>query len=1082
MNTKVPTSKPRSVARVVRLAAAVALVVGADASAATAVWNNIGTDFNTGTNWAGGTGLDGIPGTGDNATFNAATPTFQPELSASLTIQGLTYSTSGWLLSSANGSLLSLTNVGTLVASAINATNATGTDTISAGLVLAGAAASTATFTQARGGTLVLSGPITSTNVITGLSLSGAGAGSSTFTLSGSNSYSGNTTIGAANIVVNVNSTTALSSGALAANNSVTLDNTSATAALVLSNNNNINLSGGSLTYTGTAGNSLSFGTGVVTASVLNRSITVNGGTLTIGSLNTDTIARTILKGGVNGTLVITGAAGSNFQGGYTTGSGTTLIGDKASLGTGAISFGGSALQASTPLTGSANKLANVISLTGTGTVSGNNSIEFGGKLTGIAGGSRTLTSSIIGGTLTLNDVDLNSDAGTVRTLTINGAGSTNINGLISSGPGLATHSLILTSTAGVTTFNNAGSTFSGGVNINNAGSTLAFGADSTPSASGSTVTSGPIGTGALTIGNAGTLTAANGARTIANTILFNNVSGTIGGSNNLTLNGAVTWGGSNTITFTNQGLTTFGGPGFTLRNGTGTSPQAQRTLTLAGAGTSVFATPLVNGFTVNGIVTLAGTGLTTFSGDNSYSGLTSVNAGTLRLGSPTALGFGGVSVVAGTTNIASGATIDLNGQASVNERITLNGTGVNANGNLISDNTGAVASVGSGVSALAVTTSGAGYSTAPLVTITGAGAGATAVATLGLTPESFTLNPGDKVYSTAPTVTITGGGGQGAFATAVLSGGTVVGLTITTDARGTAYTSAPTITFSGGTATSGTVDPTGTGNASNFTVTALQITAPGTGYTGTPTVSFDSGAAAATAIASGLLLNGTSDNSIGGAGDILVSGTINGGALNPLTKVGPGTLTIAGNAPYLGATNVNTGTLRVNGTLGTSLVSVASGATLSGTGSVASVNIAPLAFLQGGDGLTPSGALSSGGIVSLSDGAVIRLTLGTGDTHSSLSRTGGTWGFDPTAQAFLFNSGAQPGNYLGIITGLTGSETGLDDIGNWTLNAQYAGSVFVYDGAGSVNLFLIPEPGAALSLLSGIGMLLALRPRRRDS
>ena len=66
--------------------------------------------------------------------------------------------------------------------------------------------------------------------------------------------------------------------------------------------------------------------------------------------------------------------------------------------------------------------------------------------------------------------------------------------------------------------------------------------------------------------------------------------------------------------------------------------------------------------------MTKAGTGTLTLSGDNSYSGATTVAAGTLKLGHLNALG--------GTTNgttIQDGATLDLNGAyaaASSNEPV----------------------------------------------------------------------------------------------------------------------------------------------------------------------------------------------------------------------------------------------------------------------------------------------------------------------------------------------------------------------------------------------------------------------------
>lgn len=58
------------------------------------------------------------------------------------------------------------------------------------------------------------------------------------------------------------------------------------------------------------------------------------------------------------------------------------------------------------------------------------------------------------------------------------------------------------------------------------------------------------------------------------------------------------------------------------------------------------------------------------------------------------------------------------------------------------------------------------------------------------------------------------------------------------------------------------------------------------------------------------------------------------------LTLNGPGTLNLGGNDVYTGPTNVNQGTLIVNGTLPNSPVTMASGASLQGTGAVNATNV----------------------------------------------------------------------------------------------------------------------------------------------
>lgn len=66
-------------------------------------------------------------------------------------------------------------------------------------------------------------------------------------------------------------------------------------------------------------------------------------------------------------------------------------------------------------------------------------------------------------------------------------------------------------------------------------------------------------------------------------------------------------------------------------------------------------------------------------------------------------------------------------------------------------------------------------------------------------------VKTGGSSYASAPTVTISGGGGSGATATASVSGGSVVGITITN--AGSGYTSLPTVSFSGGGGSGATAD-----------------------------------------------------------------------------------------------------------------------------------------------------------------------------------------------------------------------------------------------------------------------------------
>lgn len=67
----------------------------------------------------------------------------------------------------------------------------------------------------------------------------------------------------------------------------------------------------------------------------------------------------------------------------------------------------------------------------------------------------------------------------------------------------------------------------------------------------------------------------------------------------------------------------------------------------------------------------------------------------------------------------------------------------------------------------------------------------------------------------------------------------------------------------------------------------------------------------------------------------------VNGASLGNFIKTGTGTQTLTGSSSYTGSTTVSAGTLLVNGSASTSTITVASGATLGGTGTVGNVSVA---------------------------------------------------------------------------------------------------------------------------------------------
>lgn len=312
--------------------------------------------------------------------------------------------------------------------------------------------------------------------------------------------------------------------------------------------------------------------------------------------------------------------------------------------------------------------------------------------------------------------------------------------------------------------------------------------------------------------------------------------------------------------------------------------------------------------------VSKGGTGIQTLTGTNTYTGVTTITNGILKMGNVSALGARAGITTGNTdngTNVSGTGTLDLSGQTGVMEIIRLNGTGFGGNGALI--NTGAAASLGNGVASITQTAGATGA--VPTLTITGGGgSGATATAAMGVTTASFTIDGGTTVYSVAPTVTISGGGAtKQALATAILSGGstgTVIGITLTT--TGSGYTALPTITFGPGTVSSAGVNPSGTGNTANFIPVSYSITNAGSGFTSTPTVGVTGAAVTATVALSGVVLMG--DSSIGGSGNITLSGVVSeDGGARVLTKVGANVLTLAnaGNS-YSGGTVIHGGSVSI--------------------------------------------------------------------------------------------------------------------------------------------------------------------------
>jgi autotransporter-associated beta strand protein len=239
------------------------------------------------------------------------------------------------------------------------------------------------------GGSIVIFSAISGAN----RTLTFAGTGSGALTLAGPNVYSGVTQFDATGFgaTLRIAHASALGTSTLTMLRTGNIDNFSGGALTV---SNDIALSGGNLVFQGSS--DLSFGNNTVAMSNTSRSITVNFGTLTIGSVTEDAPSRSFTKLGA-GTLVL---LGNSTYTGATGASGGTLH-----VQTGASISNTSTVNVSATLRvdGSVTTTGN-INLNSGGTIIGNGTLT--GNMVVASGASLAPGASV--GTLNLgSDVDL---------------------------------------------------------------------------------------------------------------------------------------------------------------------------------------------------------------------------------------------------------------------------------------------------------------------------------------------------------------------------------------------------------------------------------------------------------------------------------------------------------------------------------------------------------------------------------------------------------------------------------------------------------------------------------------------------
>ncbi|MFM8014916.1 MAG: autotransporter-associated beta strand repeat-containing protein, partial [Actinomycetota bacterium] len=862
--------------------------------------------------------------------------------------------------------------------------------------------ASTSSVNVASTKSAVMSGTISGTSM--GLTKQGNG----TLSISGANTYTGTTSVAAGTLAL---------SGAN--------ERISNSSAVVVSNNATFNLAGFNETVASIATSS---------ASDSAASITLGAATLTSGDSSSTTFAGVISDGSDTGAIVKQGTgtltlSGANtYDGATTVNAGILVASNNNSLGS---SSGGV-----TVASGATLQVQGGVTIEDWPTISGTGASGVGAlrnfsdtnTFTRTIALDATSTITSTAGTLQLTGSAISA---TSANLTFDGAGDTSVSSILASGIGNLTKS-----GAGSLTLSGSGS-YSGSTTIS--AGTLKLGANGViPDASAVTVADGATfdlvtyseevgsiaasGTGALKLGTSKLFAGGdNTSTTFAGPITG---SGELEkkGSGKLTLSGTNTFTGKSTVSGGTLSIAADAklgtAPGsvvadqLTLNGGTlevtaSVAISANRGITI-GSNDGTISVGSTLAVTYAGTIagegndlTKSGTGTLTVSGANSYTGATTVSAGTLAIsGSDERISN------SSAVTVASGATFDL---ASLNETVgSIAGAG----------------SVSTGTNAAKVFTAGGDNSSTTYEGVISGSSGFTKAGSGTLTFSGASTNTYTGTTTVSAGVLALGAASRIADTSAlsISNSGTfdLAGFdeTVASIATVNSSDSAAKITLS---STSTTNTLTTAGNASTTFAGIIEgtngkVTKSGTGtltlsgastFTGALTIS-----AGTVSVGAGSTLGSIDTQSVVNAGTltfnrsdaVTYSGVVS--STGALTQAGSGTLTLSGVNTYTGTTSVSAGTLKL-GTAGgriadTSAVSIADSAvfdlsgfdetvasiTTSGTGSGAKVT---LSSTSASNTLTTAGNASTtfAGVVEGTNGGLTKQGTGTLSLTGANSFTG---------------------------------------------------------------------------------------------
>jgi autotransporter-associated beta strand protein len=481
-----------------------------------------------------------------------------------------------------------------------------------------------------------------------------------------------------------------------------------------------------------------------------------------------------------------------------------------------------------------------------------------------------------------------------------------------------------------------------------------------------------------------------------------------------------------------------------------------------------------------NTLTKSTGLGVLVLSAANSYSGLTTIANGTIKLGGVGDATNTPLGTTAGATTVSSGAALDLNGYtltANPADALTINGTGLAVKGAILNTTStsvsynglitlGSAATIESDYGDINITNTGTITGATLALTLRGAGNGSLA-SIVGTTSGSIVKNDmgtwtlsGASTYTGVTTIILgviklgaTGGSGNSPLGTT--GANTTIASTAMLDLNGFTLATAEPLSINGvGINNAGAVT-TSSGNDTSFSGPITLATASRIANFGSGTFSI-----------SGALAGAYQLTLVSAPGTITQSSTsawanVNGG----FTKEGQGLAILAGQNQYTGAVTVSTGTLQIGANGGatyTPLGTIAGGVTVS-AGAVLDLSTYVVGGASAWEPLTLNGSGINNG------GALISSASG-GNSFGALSLA---------SACRIINSGSGIINITGAVTtasnlivGGTGPTTisGLLTTAGITLTKYDAGTL-ILSNAANANTGLMRVNGGTLQL-SGSGSI----------